>query len=252
MNTIKHMSAPQQAVRLLAKGLDPKNSTLRRDQQYRELLAKWGSDLEFRQLVEALAPMVEVRIARVTDQAIILCPDGPDSVFALSITELRSGMNNATKGTLALVHVAIAATFFPTSDGLADATDGPEPLTVTPTRVAKVIKEHCERLEAQASKDEDLVEAGLTEGWRELHRLPVTRPDPDTDGTPRAGIRSLSSLAKLVLNQLESYAMVQNVGGEGEDQYRAKPRYRVQIEELAANKLFDLCMQHVPGFSKGE
>lgn len=241
---LKRLTAAQKAVLLLNKGLSPRLSALHGDSDYQQLLAHWRADPEFRKLVEDLAPMLGLRVVDVLEYAIVLAPLGPGSVFAATLTDLRPGLGEMPRGALALVQIAIAATFFPTATELTGTQDDGAEVSVTPLRVATVLREHCQRLEAEAGDDPDLEDAGLVEAWRELARLPDARPD----GSQRAALTSLAGMVKLVLNQLHEHGMVRTVDtGEGEA-YTPTPRYRLQVRELAANELFERCMAVLPGY----
>ena len=244
MDSVNLLTEPQKAVLLLAKGLSAKNSALRGDQNYSKLLAQWRADPDFRKLVQELAPMMDLRVVDVLDHAIVLAPTSPGTIFATTLTEFRTGLGEMTRGAIALIHIAIAATFFPTASVLTDAEEGRDGVSATPTRIAAILRAHCERLEAEASKDTDLVEAGLVEAWRELARLPDTRPD----GSQRAALTSLAGMVKLVLNRLSDYAMVQNLEGDAGDRYVATPRYRLQVRELASNEIYERCAAMLPNF----
>ncbi len=244
MADLTHLSEAQKAVLLLNKGLSPRASALRGDVDYRQLLAHYRADPEFRQLVDDLAPMLGLRVIDVLDHAIVLAPLGPESVFAATLTDLRQGLGEMPRGALALVHIAIAATFFPTAAVLTGAQDDFAEVSATPARVAAVLSDHCGRLEAEAGDDPDLAEAGLAEAWRELARLPVARPD----GSQRATLSSLAGMVKLVLNQLEEHGMVQTLDTAEGETYIPTPRYRLQVRELAANELFERCASVLPGF----
>ena len=62
MADLTHLSEAQKAVLLLNKGLSPRVSALRGDVDYRQLLAHWRADPEFRALVQELAPMLGLRL----------------------------------------------------------------------------------------------------------------------------------------------------------------------------------------------
>ena len=79
-----------------------------------------------------------------------------------------------SRGALALINIAVAATFFPTAAVLTGAQADNADVSVSPVRVAVLLREHCQRLEAQASDDPDLEEAELVEAWRELARISMS------------------------------------------------------------------------------
>ena len=243
MAGLTHLSEAQKAVLLLNKGLAPRASALRGDTDYRQLLAHWRADPEFRTLVHELAPMLGLRVVDALEHAIVLAPQGPESVFAATLTDLRRDLGEMPRGALALIHVAIAATFFPTASVLTGMQEDRAEVSATPARIASLLREHCRRLEEEAM-DPDLEEAGLVEAWRELARLPETRPD----GSQRAGLGSLAGMVKLVLNQLHEHGMVQTLETADGETYMATPRYRLQVRELAAHELFERCAQVLPGF----
>ncbi len=244
MANLTHLSEAQKAVLLLSKGLSPRASALRGDADYLQLLTHWRADPEFRELVHDLAPMLGLRVIDVLEHAIVLAPLGADSVFAVTLTELRPGIGEMSRGALALVHVAIAATFFPTAVSLTGAQDDFAEVSATPARIAAVLREHCGRLKAEAGDDPRLADAGLVEAWRELARLPDTRPD----GSQRAALSSLAGMVKLVLNQLHEHGMVQTLDTAEGETYIPTPRYRLQVRELAANELFERCAAFLPDF----
>lgn len=247
MTDLRHLSTAQKAVLLLKKGLSPRASALRGDVEYQQLLALWRADPEFRKLVHELAPMLDLRVVDALDHAIILSPLGPDSVFAATLTDVRRGIGEMPRGALALIHIAIAATFFPNAAALTGAQTENADVSASPTRVAALLREHCQRLETQAG-DPELEDAGLVEAWRELARMPETTPD----GSPRAALSSLAGMVKLVLNQLHEHGMVQTLETAEGEVYTATPRYRLQVRELAANELFERCAAVLPGFLGAE
>jgi len=244
MADLTRLSEAQKAVLLLNKGLSPRASALRGDSEYRQLLAHWRADPEFRNLVHELAPMLGLRVIDTLEHAIVLAPLGPDSVFAATLTDLRRDLGEMPRAALALIHVAIAATFFPTAAALTGTWDDHAEISVTPVRIAALLREHCRRLEDDVSDDPELKEAGLVEAWRELSRLPETRPD----GNSRAALSSLAGMVKLVLNQLHEHGMVQILDTAEGETYMPTPRYRLQVRELAAHELFERCATVLPGF----
>ena len=248
MADLRRLSEAQKAVLLIYKGLSPRASALRGDADYRALLAHWRADPEFRDLVGDLAPMLDLRVIDVLEQAIVLAPMGPESVFAATLTDLRRDLGEMSRGILAQIHVAIAATFFPTAATLVGAGEDHGAVTATPQQIAALLLEQCRRLDERTPDDPDLDESGLAEAWRELLRLPETRPD----GSQRAGLGSLIGMIKLVMNQLSDHGMVQALETTDGETYMPTPRYRLQVRELAAHELFERCLGVLPGFEAGK
>ena len=247
MTGLNNLSEAQKAVLFLNKGLAPRASALRGDTDYRQLLAHWRADPEFRALVHELAPMLGLRVVDAPEHAIVLAPQGPESVFAATLTDLRKDLGEMPRGALALIHVAIAATFFPTAAVLTGMQEDRAEVSATPARIASLLREQCRHLEEEAT-DLDLEEVGLVDAWSELARLPETGPD----GNLRAGLRSLAGMVKLVLHQLNKHGMVQTLETADGETYMATPRYRLQVRELAAHELFERCVSVLPGFLDSE
>lgn len=238
MDDIDRLTRAQQAVLLIRKGLSPRASALRGDPDYARLLALWRADPELRSLVGELAPMLDLQVLDVLPTGIVLAPSGPHSVFAETLSDLRSGLQEMQAGVLALIHVGIAATFFPTTADIEHTAAGGE-FSVSPQRVVGVVRTLCAGLEARSADDPEFEDAGLIEAWREIARIPDARPD----GLQRAGLGSLMAMVKLVLNQLGEHGMVVSTPTEDGEVYVATPRYRLQVRELAANELYRRCIE---------
>ena len=238
MDDIDRLTRAQQAVLLIRKGLSPRASALRGDPDYARLLALWRADPELRSLVEELAPMLDLQVLDVLPTGIVLAPSGPRSVFAETLSDLRSGVQEMQAGVLALIHVGIAATFFPSSTDIENTAAGGE-FSVSPQRIVGVVRRLCAGLEARSAEDPEFEDAGLIEAWREIARIPDARPD----GLQRAGLGSLMAMVKLVLNQLGEHGMVSSTPTEDGEVYLATPRYRLQVRELAANELYRRCIE---------
>lgn len=115
------------AARLTYKALHTMLSPIN-DAEYRELLALCRADSTFRQYVEDIAAGMELQILDLSEQrGLIVVPASKDSRFAVRITDIRSGMTPDQKAALVLAHIAIAAVFFPTTDGLVDDNYSPPP-----------------------------------------------------------------------------------------------------------------------------
>lgn len=244
---IGRLSEAQKAVRLLYKGLSPRASALRGDQEYGQLIAHYRADPAFRSLVHELAPMLELRVLDVLEQAIVLAPTSPESTFAATISDIRSSLREMERATLALIQIAIAATFFPTAAVLAGRQDDDGEVSASAEQIVALLKDHCQRLEETKRSDPELGEAGLIEAWRELLRLPETQPD-----SQRAAMSSLLGRVKLVLNQLQTHGMVNALETETGESYVPTPRYRLQVRELASHAVFERCIEVLPGFADRE
>ena len=145
MKEPKYLSDAQKAVRLIYKGLSPRSSALR-DSDYNYLLKHYGAHPNFKVLVDDLAQMLELKVLAVLENSIILTPDSQDSVFAATLTDWRSSLGEMHQTAIALIHVAIAATFYPTAAALVDSVVDDVPLTVSAMRIAETLQDLCQRL----------------------------------------------------------------------------------------------------------
>ena len=253
MHDIKDLSDAQKAVLLLYKGLYPKLSTTRGGQEdYKDLLRYYHANPEFRELVGDLAPMLDLRIIKALENRIILTPLNSDSLFAPRLTDIRKGLDADTvsRGAIALIYIAIAATFYPTADRLEPDSDdyyGPSitPLSATPKRIVDLLRSHCDRLEEEADSVQELNDAGLSDAWRELSRMPDSSPE-NIGNNERASMRSLFGIVKYVLNQLVDYGMMGTTESQDGTHYMPTERYRLQVKEMASNELYRRCISFLP------
>ncbi|MEF9943253.1 MAG: hypothetical protein RR758_03610, partial [Burkholderiaceae bacterium] len=120
----------RQAARLVYKSLKP-NHVPANDLEYRELLALHRADPSFRELVTDVAEGLELTVLDVSDsRGMVVAPSSRQSYFALRLSDLRSGLSSEQKAALLLAHLAIAAVFFPTTEGLEDDQYTPPPASV--------------------------------------------------------------------------------------------------------------------------
>lgn len=223
-----------EASRLLAKALRPRHTTPR-DADYARLLNRWRADPDFRAMVETIAEGLELKVIEAGETALWVAPVDEASLFAASLTEVREKISEVDKGLLALLQVAIAATFFPTGRMLSAAAD--EPPSASLEHLLNVLLELCERLRTEHADDMELANAGLRETWRAVLAKPLRQPDSKV-----AALSSLEGMVKMVLKRLEDYGLLKKEGGGEQDFWLPTPRYRAQLRELAANAIFQKCV----------
>jgi len=224
-----------EASRLIAKALRPRLTTLR-DADYARLLNRWRANPDFRAMVETVAEGLELQVLDAGETALWVAPVDETSLFAASLTEVRDKLGEVDKGLLALLQVAIAATFFPTGRLLSAAAD--EPPTASLEHLLNVLLELCERLSGEHSDDVELADAGLREAWRAVLAKPLRQPDSKV-----ATLSSLEGMVKLVLKRLEDYGLLKRESGGEQDFWLPTPRYRAQLRELSANAIYSKCVR---------
>lgn len=84
--------------------------------------------------------MLGLRVVDALEHAIVLAPQGPESVFAATLTDLRRDLGDMPRCALALIHVAIAATFFPTASVLTGMQEDRAEVSATPALIASLLR----------------------------------------------------------------------------------------------------------------
>lgn len=210
------------------------------DQEYRELLALYRADAAFAAVVQDVAAGLELAILDVSERGLIVVPTSRESRFAVRMSDLRTGMSPDQKAALLLAHVAIAAVFFPTTDGLDDDTVPPPPASVANFR--DTLHALARRLKESSDLPSD-IPPELAPGWEVLAALPVMVP-----ASQRAAPNSLVGLVKLALTHMQANNLVRldrETDDEVEVTYTATHRLRVQTRELALRRLFEMSQASV-------
>ncbi|MBC8742883.1 hypothetical protein F6X40_41200 [Paraburkholderia sp. UCT31] len=223
------------AARLTYKALHTTLSPIN-DSEYRELLALCRADPTFRRYVEDVAAGMELQILDLSEQrGLIVVPASKDSRFAVRLTDIRSGMTPDQKAALILAHIAIAAVFFPTTDGLDDDNYSPPPASVATCR--DTLYALARRLKETSDLPPD-IPSELAPGWETISALPVAIPSGQ-----RASHASVVGVVKIALNQMAQNGLVR-LDRDAEDEaaatYTPTFRLRVQLRELALRRLYEM------------
>jgi hypothetical protein len=213
------MRGPQyEANRLIYKalqlGLTPTN-----DPEYRELLSKYRADAALFENVQQAASALELTILDASEHGLIIAPSRRESRFSLRLSDLRQQLNNEQKVALVLAHLAISATFYPTTDLIEDDTRTPL---------------------SQESPPEGTTEE-FVPALELLRRLPVANPRAE-----RASTNSIEGFVKLALKQMAEYGLVRLVRETEEEAqalYTPTHRLRIHLRELTLWRLFELAQQ---------
>lgn len=232
----------RRAARLVFKGLNPRLRPAA-DLEYRELVAEYLADPPFREMVHSIAGAFEMDVLDVSPTGIVVAPR-PETRFAATVSDYRARLADVDRGLIALMLVAVAATFFPTAASL-EILDRPGEVSVTVSRIRDNLVALCRRLEQAFVAEPRAVPEPLREAWRTVLDRPVVTPSMDKDaGRPRrAAPRELDGLIRIVLNNLEEQGMVRSEPARDEDIYWPLRRYKVQLRELAANEVYEFCSQ---------
>lgn len=222
------------ASRLVYKALHTAISPVN-DAQYRELLDLYRADPKFATDVQDIAAGMELAILDFSERGLIVVPTSRDSKFAVRIADIRTNLKAEQKAGLVLAHVAIAAVFFPTTDGLEDDNYIPPPASVGEFRdglhaLARRLKEAGDGIEELPPE--------LVPGWECICALPSTLPN-----SQRATPNSVTGMVGLALTNMVSSGLARldrEAADESQVTYTATHRLRVQLRELTLRRLFEL------------
>ncbi|WP_236192374.1 MULTISPECIES: hypothetical protein [Pseudomonas] len=222
----------QHAARLLYKAMaisaNPAN-----DPDYRHLVARFRGERMFAEVVNGVAAGMELVILDVSERGLVIAPTGRNSRFSLRPTDLRRSMSEQDKVAMVLIHLAIAAVFYPTTDHIEDEGRAPFPSTLAEIR-DKVLA-IANSLRSSAEGDSYAAEQ-LRPGWSFLLDLPVFIP-----GAERASMKSVEGLVRVSLRRLQDYGLVRNEGDEemlDKTVFTPTHQLRVQLRELTLPNLF--------------
>jgi len=239
MNVLQ--SSAQHAGRLLYKALHTTLVPIN-DMEYRELLALYRADPGFADKVQQFATGMELAILDVSERGLVVVPASRDSKFAIKMTDIRAGLDAKQKAALLLAHVAIAATFFPMTDGLDDDNFVPPPSCVADFR--GTLHALAKQLQACASPSPELP-VELMPGWDYIASLAVVVPTAQ-----RASLTSVVGFIRLALKHMREGGLVR-LDRETDDEeaasYTPTQRLRVQLRELALRRLFDIAQAAARG-----
>jgi hypothetical protein len=232
------MTAPQcstrDAARLVYKALHTTLSP-QTDQVYLQLLGLYRADPQFASMVQDVAEGLELAILDISERGLVLVPTSRESKFSIRIADIRTNLKPEQKAGLLLAHVAVAAVFYPTTDGLDDDNYVPPPSTLGQFRdslyaLARRLKD--------AGGDLKDVPLEAAPGWELICSMPSLVPS-----SQRASANSVTGLVGLALTHMVSGGLIRIDRDSTDDEqvtYTANHRLRVQLRELTLRRLFEL------------
>lgn len=222
------------AARLVYKALQTSLSPVN-DLQYRELLDLYRSDPRFAGEVQEVAQGLELRVLDFSERGLIVAPASRESKFSVRMADIRANLKAEQKAVLLLAHVAVAAAFYPTTDGLDDDNYIAPPANLAHFRDA--LTALARRLKDGGGDMQD-VPLELAPGWELICAMPMALP-----GTQRATANSLTGLISLALANMDAGGLVRIDRDSSDEErvtYTATHRLRVQLREFTLRRLFEL------------
>ncbi len=235
------------AARLVAKSLQANLSTAN-DVEYRQLIALYRADGEFRSIYEQMLRGLELQLLDWSERGMFVVPEGPKSLFAYRLSDIRSSMSEPEKAALVLIFVGIATVFFPTTESLDNDEWHPPPARMADFRDA--IHALARRLCDESNIDEST--EALRPGWDYLASLPLASPKSENQ---RAGMNSIVGLVKTGLNKLREAGLIKldySSEEELEHSYTVTQRFRVQLREFSLQKLVEYSRQAIAPITEQE
>lgn len=203
------------------------------DADYRQLLAKYRSDRAFSEMVSGVATGMELVILDVSERGLVIAPTGKNSRFSVRLSDFRQNLSEPERVAIVLIHLAIAAVFYPTTDHVEDEGRSPFPSSVMDVREKVISVASSLRL---AAEGDSYAAEELRPGWSLILGLPVTIP-----GSERASMKSVDGIVKVCLSRLAHYGLVRKEGKEDigdKTIFTPTHQLRVQLRELTLPNLF--------------
>jgi hypothetical protein len=211
--------------RLIRYGLEPK-LTPARSADYAELVGRARNDSDFAGAVVETAHGQGLEVLNIDPLLGISLAATEDSPFAMRLDDYSRG-SNEDRLLHALVHLAIAATAFPTSESL----DDDRLQSVSVGEVVERIRHISTRLRDKLGLgDPPEDEPQLEPLYRFVLRMPVTGTTTDE----RAHLRTLVGAVKRALRFLVDQGMADPLDAAGPDTYRLRARYRIHVRDAAS------------------
>lgn len=222
--------------RLIGFGLQPKLNAAR-DEEYRELLALYRDDVDFRRAVNDTAEGQGLVVLGGDDQALILGARA-SSPFAARLEEyggaLRSGARQSEERLVhGLIQLALAAYVFPDAQALEQ--DG-RVVRVSALQLDSYLRDLCGLL-GQERRDED-PPADYPE-FEQAYRVYSRRHAARETSDGRGHASSTVQMTKRALEWLEAQSLVRKASDDDEGTYQVLGRYRTLVRDLAGHQLFD-------------
>jgi hypothetical protein len=206
------------------------------DREYRELLARYRVELEFQEVVDAVADGLGLGVAAATELGLFLAAQ-PGSVFAYTLSSFRRDRGTSASYDDRLLHglgmVAIVAYYYPSGRDLEYERHPP----ATPRDVDHFLRAACEQLrDASADADVRVDRSEFEQAWHLYLRQKEAVETPDGRRAQRGTLAVLDRCFQM----LESQGLVRRVREAGENPpYVPMERLRLMVGAVAGNHAFE-------------
>jgi hypothetical protein len=211
------------------------------DSDYRTLLGRYRTDIEFRNAVDSVLDGLDARVLSDSDLGLVLGVRR-ESVFAYRISDLPNVGGVTERLLVGLVSVAITAYAFPAPADF----DDDRVRWVSVDEIERFVREVCDRFKRRPTGDETLDEA-----WRVYDRLSPGYKADKGKGKARRSPASSTYWVASVLGWMADQGLARPAPARGPEVFQLLERFRIQAGELAGNATYDVLAairrgDHVP------
>lgn len=216
---ISHFEQAEAATRLLLLAMTPR-VTPANNTEYGELLKRFSTDPDFKELTRAIARGMGVQIyTEVIQHGLMLVPE-EQGFFAPRLDTFRRGMRFRERITYGLLHYILAAYVFPSEESLSDDLEVLS-ARIRPLDVARFAVETCESLKSGTEAKEVLSEEMIA---AYTHLLSLREGDTDASGQ-----NNIVAMVRIILEKYEREGLFNASEENGDIVYRSRPQFRVQV-----------------------
>jgi hypothetical protein len=206
------------------------------DREYRDLLARYRMELEFQEVVDAVAEGLGLTVASATPLGFFLAAQ-PGSVFAYSLSAFRRDRGGVSGYEDRLLHglgmVAIVAYFYPAAQDLEHESHRP----AAPRDVERYLRAACEQL--SRATDEADVAADQTE-FEQAWRLYLRQKEAVETSDGRRGQRGTLAVIDRCFAMLDAQGLVRRVNEASDNPpYQPMERLRLMVGTVAGHFAFE-------------
>lgn len=209
--------------RLIGFGSQPK-LVPGRDPEYRELVARYRNEPEFRDTFDRTAKGMGLEVLDCSEiHGLVLAADSDESPFHLRLDEFAQ-MAAEERHRYALVFLSIAAASYPRADALEDET-GPLP-QITVSQVVRFMNQLAARVADERGKNHDPDPPADEPLHQRLYQAIQTWADTAATADQRSHPRQKSGMVRRSLRWLAANGCADDVG---EDAFRMRSRFRLLV-----------------------
>lgn len=206
------------------------------DREYRDLLARYRMELEFQEVVDAIAEGLGLSVASATELGFFLAAQ-PGSVFAYTLSTFRRDRGTSSGYEDRLLHglgmVAIVAYYYPTGRDLEHESHRP----ATPRDVDRYLRGACEQLSRKAADvDVPADQSEFEQAWHLYLRQKEAVETPDGRRAQRGTLAAIDRCFEMLENQ----GLVRRVREAGDNQpFVPMERLRLMVGTVAGHHAFE-------------